>query len=53
MLLKKLYKAIQSYSLLYNNDLNVHYNKVEEKRLFTNDRDTNKSGGNFHRGKHI
>ena len=36
-----------------DNDLNVHYNKGEEKPPIPNDRDTNESGGEIYRGKHI
>ena len=36
-----------------DNDLNVHYNKGEEKHSIPNHRDTNESGVNFQRGKHI
>ena len=36
-----------------DNDVNVHYNKGEERRLFPNDRDTSGSGEMYHRGKHI
>ena len=36
-----------------DNDVNVHYKKGEERRSFPYDRDTNESGENYDRGKHI
>ena len=36
-----------------NYEVNVHYEKVEEKPSIPNNRDTNESGENYQRGKHI